>query len=86
MSGARLWPLPSSHIGAKVASYNLICGHDWIHANWCVPSSLHHLLIWWVGDDVKIVHAYSSACIAKTNAYEEIDDFEELDKFEQGFT
>jgi hypothetical protein len=47
---------------------------------------LHHLLIWWVGDDVKIVHAYSSACIAKTNAYEEIDDFEELDKFEQGFT
>ena len=22
-------------------SYNLILGCDWVHANWCVPSSLH---------------------------------------------
>jgi hypothetical protein len=26
-------------------SYNLILGRDWIHANCCVPSSLHQFLI-----------------------------------------
>ena len=26
-------------------SYNLILGRDWIHANHCVPSSLHQFLI-----------------------------------------
>ena len=23
------------------ASYNVLLGRDWIHTNWCVPSSLH---------------------------------------------
>ena len=26
-------------------NFNLILGHDWIHANQCVPSSLHQFLI-----------------------------------------
>jgi len=42
-------------------SYSLILGHEWIHGNQCVPSSLHQLLIQWVNNEVKIVHAYSSA-------------------------
>ena len=45
-------------------SYNLILGCNWIHANWCVPSSLHQLLIRWVDDEVEIVPADSSAHVA----------------------
>lgn len=26
-----------------IASYNVLLGRDWIHANWCVSSSLHHV-------------------------------------------
>ena len=35
----------------------MILGRDWIHANQCVPSSLHQFLIQWVGDNIEIVHA-----------------------------
>jgi hypothetical protein len=33
-------------------NFSLILGHDWIHANQCVPSTLHQFLIQWVGDKV----------------------------------
>ncbi len=36
-------------------NYNVILGHCWIHANCCVPSTLHQCLIQWDGDDVEIV-------------------------------
>jgi hypothetical protein len=49
-------------------SYNLILGRDWIHANCCVPSSLHQFLIQWVRDAMEIVHSDSSADIATTDA------------------
>jgi hypothetical protein len=49
-------------------SYNLILGCDWIHANYCVSSSLHQFLIQWVGDVVEIVHSDSSANVATTDA------------------
>jgi hypothetical protein len=49
-------------------SYNLILGRDWIHANRCVPSSLHQLFIQWVGDEIEVVHADSSAQVATANA------------------
>jgi len=45
-------------------NYNLILGRDWIHANQCVPSTLHQFLIQWVDDDVEIVHSDTSACVA----------------------
>jgi hypothetical protein len=49
-------------IAAEVqGSYSLILGREWIHGNTCVPSSLHRFLIQWVDDEVKIVHADSSA-------------------------
>ena len=54
---------------AKVqGSYNLFLGCDWIHANRCVPSSLHQFLIQWVGDNVEVVHADSSAYVATADA------------------
>jgi len=48
-------------------SYDLILGCDWIHANPCVPSSLHQFLIQWVGDVVEVVHADDSVEIATTD-------------------
>jgi hypothetical protein len=35
-------------------NYNTILCRDWIHANYCVPSTLHQFLIQWV-DEVEIV-------------------------------
>jgi hypothetical protein len=49
-------------------NYSLILGRDWIHANQCVPSTLHQMLLQWVGDDVEQVHADASACIAVADA------------------
>jgi hypothetical protein len=49
-------------------NYSLILGRDWIHANQCVPSTLHQMLLQWVGDDVEQVHADASACIAMADA------------------
>jgi hypothetical protein len=44
-------------------NYSLILGKDWIHANQCVPSTLHKMLLQWVDDDVEQVHADASARI-----------------------
>jgi hypothetical protein len=49
-------------------NYSLILGRDWIHVNQCIPSTLHQMLIQWVGDDVEQVHADVLACIAVADA------------------
>jgi hypothetical protein len=49
-------------------NFSLILERDWIHANQCVPSTLHQMLIQWVGDDVEQVHANAPACIAMADA------------------
>jgi hypothetical protein len=36
--------------------------------NRCVPSSLNQFLIQWVGDDIEVVYAYSSAYVATVDA------------------
>ena len=45
-------------------NYNVILGHDGLHANQCVPSTLHQFLVQWVDDEVEVVHADNSSCIA----------------------
>jgi hypothetical protein len=45
-------------------NFILILGCDWIHANQCVPSTLHQFLIQWVGDEVEIVHGDALSCVA----------------------
>jgi hypothetical protein len=45
-------------------SYNLLLGHDWIHANCYVPSTMHQCLIQWHGDYVELVYADESMSIA----------------------
>jgi hypothetical protein len=37
-------------------NYSVILGHDWIHANHCIPSTLHQFLIQWIYDKVEVVH------------------------------
>jgi hypothetical protein len=37
-------------------NYSVILGHDWIHANHCIPSTLHQFLIQWIDDEVEVVH------------------------------
>ena len=41
-------------------SYSLLLGRDWIHANCCVPSTMHQCLIQWHGDNIELVHADDS--------------------------
>jgi hypothetical protein len=49
-------------------NYSIILGWDSIHANRCIPSTLHQFLIQWVHDDVEVVHADTSACVAMANS------------------
>jgi hypothetical protein len=49
-------------------NYSLFLDRDWIHANQCVPSTLHQMLLQWVGDDVEQVHADASTCIVVVDA------------------
>ena len=48
-------------------SYSLLLDRDWIHANYCVPSTMHQCLIQWHRDDVELVHADESMSIAIAN-------------------
>ena len=36
-------------------NYNIFLGREWIHANWCVSSSLHQFLLFWKGNEVEVV-------------------------------
>jgi hypothetical protein len=49
-------------------NYSIILGWDSIHANCCIPSTLHQFLIQWVNDDVEVVHADTSTCVAMANS------------------
>jgi hypothetical protein len=49
-------------------NYGVILGSDWIHANRCVPSSLHQFLIQWIDDEIEAVHADASAYITLADA------------------
>jgi hypothetical protein len=48
-------------------NYSVIFGSDWIHASQCVASTLHQMLIQWVGDKVETVHVDAPACITMTD-------------------
>ena len=50
------------------AAYNALLGRDWIHPNFCIPSTLHQLLVFWKGDDeVEVVTADNKPFVAKVN-------------------
>jgi hypothetical protein len=45
-------------------NYSVILGRDLIHANCCIPSTLHQFLIQWIDDKIEVVHVDASAYIA----------------------
>jgi hypothetical protein len=49
---------------------NVLLGRDWIHANRCVPSTLHQCVIQWVGDEVEVIKADNSTCVAIVESQE----------------
>ena len=58
-------------------SYSLLLSRDWIHANCCVPSTMHQCLIQWHGDDVELVRADESGSVAIADlVFWELGDFE----------
>jgi hypothetical protein len=64
-------------------AYNLLLGRDWIHANCCIPSTMHQQLVQWVDDEVEIVQADDSASVANVEPafweYQRIDCFSSKD-------
>ena len=50
-------------------SYSLLLGRDCIHANCCIPPTMHQCLIQWVDDTVEIVSADSSFSVASAEAH-----------------
>ena len=49
-------------------NFSLILGRDWIHANQCVPSTLHQFLIQWIGNEIEVVHGDTSSFIATADS------------------
>jgi hypothetical protein len=49
-------------------NYSVILIHDWIHANHCIPSTLHQFLIQWINNEIEVVHMDTSAYIALADA------------------
>jgi hypothetical protein len=42
----------------------VLLGRDWIHANDCIPSTLHRGITQWVDDKVEIIGTGDSSCVA----------------------
>jgi hypothetical protein len=49
-------------------NYSVTLGCDWIHANRCIPSTLHQFLIQWIDDEIEVVHTDALAYIALADA------------------
>jgi hypothetical protein len=50
--------IPTSFfIVSSKSTHTVLLGRDWIHANCCIPSTMHQCLIQWDGDEVEVVHA-----------------------------
>jgi hypothetical protein len=60
-------------------AYSLLLGRDWIHANCCIPSTMHQQLVQWVDDDIELVQADDSVSVANVELafweYQGIDCF-----------
>jgi hypothetical protein len=50
----------SFFIVSSKSMYTVLLERDWIHANCCIPSTMHQCLIQWDGDEAEVVHADDS--------------------------
>jgi hypothetical protein len=64
-------------------AYSLLLRRDWIHANCCIPSTMHQRLVQWVDDDVEVVQEDDSVSISNVEPtlweYQGIDCFSSKD-------
>jgi hypothetical protein len=56
--------LTSFFIVSSKSTYTILLRRDWIHANYCIPSTMHQCLIQWDGDKVDVVHVDDSIKIS----------------------
>ena len=49
-------------------SYNMLLGRDWIHANCCIPSTMHQYLVQWISDTIEVVTTKSAYSVAAADA------------------
>jgi hypothetical protein len=63
MVGSKTVPTTFFIVDVK-GHYNVLLRQDWIHANECVPSTLHQCIIQWIGDEVEVVQANEEVCVA----------------------
>ena len=54
----------------SIANYNILLRRDWIHANWCVSSSLHQFLLFWKGNEMELVRVYKQPFMVATGSVE----------------
>jgi hypothetical protein len=73
--GSKTVPIAFFVVDVK-GRYNILLGRDWIHANGCVPSTLHQCVVQWVGDEVEIIEADDSACVALAESQEYLQEGE----------
>ena len=54
------------------STYTVLLGRDWIHANCCIPSTMHQYLVQWDGDEVEVVPVDDSSevSVADMNAWD----------------
>jgi hypothetical protein len=53
--------VPTSFFIVNIKStYTVLLGRDWIHANYCITSTMHQCHIQWDWDEVEVVHADDS--------------------------
>ena len=52
------------------AAYNALLGRDWIHPNFCIPSTLHQFLIFWNGEEVEVIGADNKPFVARVHGVE----------------
>jgi len=64
--GSKTLPTTFFVINGKGA-YNLVLGRDWIHANYCIPSTMHQCRVQWVGDKIEVVPGDSSYILHRQN-------------------
>jgi hypothetical protein len=50
----------------------MLLRRDWIHANECVPSTLHQCVIQWISDEVEVVQDDEEVCVAMARSQVDI--------------
>jgi len=68
--GSKSLPTTFVVVDAK-GTYSLLLRIDWIHANCCIPSTMHQSLIQWIVDNVEVVLGDTSVSIS----YAEMDEW-----------